>query len=91
MKELFTEQEYEKLRESHHGGLKFIVFSDDTKLIQCYRVTVSGGLDYCNNQVDKMNDSMDKIITVKIYDRKGNRNWREIAYLQRTLETKFNH
>ena len=93
MKETFTEQEQKEIRGSHHGGLKFQVFKGDERVTQCYRVTVSGGLDYCNNQVEQMVAEKDEVFTAKIFTRIGSssRKWRQIAYLQRTKETQFNH
>jgi hypothetical protein len=56
-------------------------------------VTIDGGLDYCNNQVDKMAATDEEIFTVRIYDRscESERNWREVAFLQRVKSTIFNH
>lgn len=94
MKEFFTEREQALIREAHHGGLKFELFQEDIKILQCYRTTISGGLDYCNNQVDKIQTNKTDVFTVRIYDRHSaisRNNWRPIGYLQRTKETLFNH
>jgi hypothetical protein len=93
LKAIFVEQEEINLKSAHYGGLKFQVFKDDKKIIQCYRVIVSSGLNYCNNQIALLDVSKTDIFEIRIYSRsdKSTRNWREIAYLERTKSTQFNH
>jgi hypothetical protein len=89
-KKFFTPAELESLRGANHGGLKFELFSHDIKMLTCYRVSISGGLDYCNNQADKMDG---EIFTVNIYKRygTGRGQWTKVAYLQRTDSELFSH
>lgn len=85
--------ELDQLRGGNHGGLKFIVEDDQEKVLKTiYRVTLSGGLDAANNEVDKQ-QKKDEIFSVSIWKRWGEKRgqWHKVAYLERQGIGLFNH
>lgn len=93
MKEFFNERELEALRGGNHGGLRFEVFQGSKRILAVNRVTIAGGLDYSNNQVDKLEAPDDTLYTVYIYKRYGSKRgqWSQVAKLERTQDSMFNH
>lgn len=83
----FTKEEIQAMREPQRDTLRFQIEGEDGKAkLNVYRIKPEAGVAYCNSFCNQYFESQQGILKLRVFSRVTNTAWKEIAFAERTKE-----
>jgi hypothetical protein len=90
LKNTFTKEEIEAMKEPQCEPLRFLIEGEDGKeKFNAYRIKPENGIAYCNRECNKIFEKQEGILRLRIFTRIDFKEFKQIAYAERTKDVAF--